>query len=132
MTGTFTVDVPFKARLRNSRLSRLLGGMKGARWRISAFALSSAIVALWAPCNVVLGNVSDPCSNPNNTQEIDACAKQQLDEAEAELNATYKAALAELERPDGLGRSQSGTKNRLAEGRRSVIGRYSATRIAMQ
>jgi hypothetical protein len=57
----------------------------------------------------------EPCKTQRNTQEINACVKHQLDAAEAELNETYKAVLAALADPDGLGRPQDGVRTRVME-----------------
>lgn len=63
----------------------------------------------------------DPCVTQRNTREINACVKQQLDVAEAELNAAYKEVLARLAKPDGLGRPQDGVRARLVEAQRHWI-----------
>jgi len=66
-------------------------------------------------------NAAGPCATQRNTLEINACAKQNLDRAEEELNATYKAALALLSAPDGLGRKQDAIRQQLVEAQRDWV-----------
>lgn len=90
--------------------TKLSGPLSGALLLCSiCFALNAVSVS------------DEPCTTQRNTQEINACAKQEFDAAEAELNATYKAVLAMLAEPDGLGRPQVGIEKRLVEAQRHWV-----------
>jgi len=41
--------------------------------------------------------VSDPCANPQNTVQMRDCASKQYQEADAELNRTYKKVMSALD-----------------------------------
>lgn len=99
---------------RNSGAERTSRGV--CKFAIAIWLLASSVGEL-----ACAAEDTDPCVTQRNTLEINACSKRRLDEAEADLNSTYQAALAKLALPDGLGRGQNDIRKRLIEAQRHWV-----------
>jgi uncharacterized protein YecT (DUF1311 family) len=102
-------------------MSRFDGSAVKSSSRVFKVALVMCLVTLSRGESVHAAESTDPCVTQKDTLEINACTKRQFDAAEADLNSTYKAVLAKLALPDGLGRGQDAIRRLLVESQRHWV-----------